>query len=176
MDKRKTVLAVWSVLLLVGVMAGTYAWVFHGGQSRSAAVCAPSTVAGLAVKHVKDPESRKKILALDQAFSGQYAQVCTELCAERTRLARRLGEAPSDDPESQRLMNRITADQAQLEILTWQHIMRVRDSLPEPARTSFVQAVQAQWGEAVSRMQHHADTTGACTLHGPGSMGTGEKK
>ena len=175
MDKRKAVLLSVSGLLLATALLGTYALVSHWGQSRSMA-CSPSAVAALAEKDLKDIQVRDKILAQDKAFSAQYGQVCMAMCAARTQLASRLGKVTSADPEALALLGQIADYQAQLEKMTWQHIMTVRDALPGQTRAAFVRAVQGQWEQAVSHMQHQVAMTGACSLHGPGSMGTGEGK
>jgi hypothetical protein len=170
MDKRKLVLAGSSGLILLAVLAATYALVFHGGQGRHEA-CIPSTVAALALKQGPDPAAREQILVLDKTFGAQYGQACLDMCQQRTQLAERLGTAPGNDAEAQRLLNLINAQQAYLEKLTWQHLLAVRDRLPAPARAEFVQAVQKQWGQAVSRMQHQLTMTGGCSLPGPGNPG-----
>jgi len=175
MDKRKLVLAGSSGLILVAVLAATCALVFHWGKSRSSA-CAPSRVAALAIKNLQYPEAREKILALDKTFSAKYGQACLDMCNQRTLLAQRLGTAPGDEAEAVRLLNLIGAQQAYLEKLTWQHLTSVRDSLPLTARAAFIQVVQAQWGEAVSTMQHQVAMTGACSLQGSKTPERGERR
>jgi hypothetical protein len=174
MDKRKASLLGLSILVLVAVLAGTTVLVVKWGNSRTVG-CAPSRVADLALQGLKNPEAREKILALDKKFSTEYAQVCMEMCGQRTQLSEQLGTLGQDDPAGTRLLNLINADQALLEKLTWQHILAVRDVLTGPERTAFVQSVKKQWGEAVSHMQHQATMAGTCSLHGPGASGTGER-
>jgi len=175
MDKRKTVRLTVSGLLLAVVLLGTYTLVFTWGKNRSLD-CASSAVAALAIKDLKDIQARDQILAQDKTFSAQYGQVCMDMCAQRTQLAQLLGKAKNDDPEAAGLLGQITAHQAQLETMTWQHLLHVRDTLPEQKRAAFVQAVQAQWGEAVSHMQHQLLMTGTCSLHGPGNISTKQDK
>jgi hypothetical protein len=161
MDTRKLIIASASMVLLGIALWGTATWIEHRGL-RCGNHCEYSTVAALAMKDILNSEVKATVQALDQSFTNEYTQVCATLCRQREQLSQRLGSAKADDPESQALLEKITASQTQLEILTWKHIMDVRDSLPEAKRAAFVKAVQNQWGQGMARMKHQVNE---CTMH-----------
>ncbi len=158
----KKAIVISASLLLVGAVAWiTSAYTFTS-QGSCCGSCATTRVGQWAHSLAATPDEKAKVKALDLTFSQQYAAACAHLCSQRELLAQQLGE-PLAGTQAKPLLDQINADQAQLEQLTWDHIVALRDVLPESKRGAFVQAVQKQWKQGLARMKHQADA--ACAVH-----------
>jgi|GEM_PF-3617421 len=151
--------------LIAAVAIGYFGWqALHTVFARQ--TCPHSAVAAMALPAVKDPAIRKEIEALDATYTAAFQDACGRLCRERLLLAQRLETAPPADPETAARLAALSGLQAQLEQLTWNHLIAVRDTLPEQERAAFIDKVKSQWTAGQRHLRQAAEKQGACPAHG----------
>ncbi len=128
--------------------------------------CGPSQAASLALSVVADVPTQKRIQALDAAFAAEFAKACDSLCQDRAQLSERLIAAKPDDPEVSRTLELIHQQQARMELMTWNHIIAVRDLLPAAERAKYIHLVQVNWERSQARLRSVAQL-GACQFTQP---------
>jgi hypothetical protein len=151
-------------LILSGVLGfGIYRWV----QPRMAGpACGYSQAAKLALDTTNDAAAQKQIQAADAAFGTEFAAVCGQLCSQRAKLSEKLITAKADDPEVNAALDAIHRQQAQMEKITWKHIITVRDLLPEAQRGKYIRKVQDNWADGQARLRNAASLSQCQMEHG----------
>ncbi len=125
--------------------------------------CGHSQAADLALGLVTDAPTQQRIQALDAAYGAEYARACDQLCAERAKLSEKLITAQAADPEVAAALGLIHAQQARMEVMTWEHLIAVRDLLPPAQRARYVRRVQQDWAQGQARLRQIANA-GQCQL------------
>jgi hypothetical protein len=136
--------------------------------------CDHSQAANLALSLASDADTRQRVLAQDAAFGTEFAAACDRLCAERARLSDKLIMAKTNDPEVATTLAQIHVRQAQMELLTWNHIIAVRDLLPEAKRLVYVRRVREDWARGQTRL-HTVANAGMCRMPGHSGKWTNEQ-
>lgn len=141
-------------LILAGVLGfGIYRW-FQ--PMMTGPVCRYSQAANLALGINADAATQKKIQQLDAAFSVEFARVCGQLCSDRAKLSEKLMTAKAGDPEVSAALDNLHRQQAQMEQMTWNNIISMRDLLPEGQRVEYIRKVQADWADSQAHLRNVA--------------------
>lgn len=161
MGRMRLVLISLAGLILAGALGyGVYRQV---QPLVAAPACDHSQAADLALNLAADPATQRRVQELDAAFGAQFSAACDQLCADRAKLSEKLVSARADDPEVASALERIHGQQARMEVLTWNHIIAVRDLLPEGQRADYVRKVQADWARGQARLRSAA-AMGQCQM------------
>lgn len=144
------------LIILVAAAAGFGLVAFLGPDQKNPY----SETARLALDLPLAEEEKTRVLALDETFRQAYADYCGLMCGQRAELSSRLTTAAQNDPEVQQLAAAIHTTMAGMELLTANHILKIRDLLPAAQGKAFILAVQLQWAEGQAKLA--AIAKGAC--------------
>ncbi len=112
-----------------------------------------SEAASLARRLNPDLASQARIEAADQIFLRRYQELCFRLCEQRRELAGRLAQATVEDPAARKNIAAIHETMADMEWLTFQHLVTLRNLLPAEARADYVKDIQARWEQGQQHLR-----------------------
>ena len=129
----------WIILLLAAVAAVG----FTAGRMAPARTVAasPDQLMGDVGRLVRDlglnPEQERDVRRLNDAFTGTFQAACDRHCLLRCELARVIGSGEFRPEEARRLTEALGRTQAEADLATLDHILRLREILIPDQRVAF---------------------------------------
>jgi hypothetical protein len=108
--------------------------------------------------------------SLDKKFLEDYRKSCGVLCEQRKALSGYLNDAEKENPQAMQLITDIHTLYALQEKATFQHIIAVRDMLPDEQREPFIRKIQSRWEQGQQHLKRIAEKSCCegedCSKHG----------
>lgn len=157
---KRWLMAAIGLIIAAALGFGSRRWLGPAPENSS---CHYSHAANLALEINVGADIREKIRKLDSAFGEEFGRACGQLCSDREKLSEKLPVAKAGDPDTGAALEAIHRQQAHMERMTWNHLIAVRDLLPQDRRAEYVRKVRADWECDQARLRN-ASAMGACRM------------
>lgn len=103
-----------------------------------------SSTVQYAIKYCTQKALKNKVFQMDKLYVSQYRSLCSQLCQKRASISKALADSSRKDPLLQQWIKESHHIMKEMETVTLDHILQIRDTLPEDKKKEFIADIQKE--------------------------------